>query len=60
MIIVCAIMLAWMVAFPSEAQGLRDHKVGDKLPTTEALSMVVPGGNKLLLVLNWIQLKLRI
>ena len=50
--IVCAIMLAWMVAFPSEAQGLRDHKVGDKLPTTEALSMVVPGGNKLLLVLN--------
>jgi tetratricopeptide (TPR) repeat protein len=50
--IMSAIMLILMVAFPSEAQGLRDHKVGDKLPATEALSVVLPGGNKMLLVLD--------
>ncbi|MFC2163976.1 hypothetical protein ACFLT2_03120 [Acidobacteriota bacterium] len=52
MIKILLILLTCIASFPSDVQGLRNLKVGDKLPSTEALSVIVPGENKLILVIN--------
>lgn len=46
------ILLSLLVAYPSGVDGLRNLKVGDKLPLTEAMEIFIPGQPKLLLCMN--------
>ncbi|MBN1223279.1 MAG: hypothetical protein JXB23_08505 [Candidatus Aminicenantes bacterium] len=46
------ILLTGLMTFPLDVEGLRNLKIGDKFPSTEAMSVFVTGENKLILVMN--------